>query len=709
MHLVKIILIGAALSLPSALGASGAAKTTDIRNVLLITLDTTRADRLGCYGYTKALTPNLDRLAGQGIQFLNAYTHVPLTLPAHCSILTGTLPLYHQVHNNGFYALDGQIPTLAEVFQRAGYKTGAFVASFTVDSRFGLDRGFQAYDDNFGSEEILKNFRSERRAGEVVEAFIPWLNATLGREIFAWIHFYDPHLPYDPPSPFKESFAERKYDGEIAYMDSAIGVVVESLRKAGILDKTLIVVAGDHGEALGEHKEIEHGLFLYEASMRVPLLFVCKNKLPAGKAVPAKVGLADIMPTILELAGLPVPKTVQGTSLLPWISGRKNDDRTTYMETYYPRENFGWSEFKGVVDGTWKFIQAPRPELYDLKKDPNEEDNLYEKAPAVSREMVTKLQEIIKLRSRPAPASPRRTSAEDEEKLRSLGYLGGDRLGGPNKQAWPDPKDKIDDYLLYYRGDLMEGEGRFDQALGCYREVLRRNPEVPSYYVTVGFLLMKMGRTTEAVELLEDARGKFPTSVLVLSRLVSFYLRAERWEDAIASGRALLDLQPDDFDALFLSGSAYAKLGKWGEALDHYGRALKTEPENKTLRQRYSYALAAVGRYDEALDSYGRLRAEYPGDYSLDLDVGRIYANMGRLAKAREVYESAAQRFPCADTFHDLAMFLGRIGEFRDAVRWLKAYLAVTKEGDTPRKTQAQTSLAAWEKNIKAPVLPEKK
>ena len=317
--------------------------------------------------------------------------------------------------------------------------------------------------------------------------------------------------------------------------------------------------------------------------------------------------------------------------------------------------------------------------------------------------MVKKLQEIIKSRSRPAPATTRRPSAEDEEKLRSLGYLGGDRSEDPDKRTWPDPKDKIEDYLLYYRGDLMEGEGRFDLALGCYREVLRRNPDVPSYYVTLGFLLMKMGRTTEAIEVLEDARGRFPSSALVLSRLVSFYLRAERWEDAIASGQALLDMQADDFDALFLSGSAYAKLGKWGEALDHYGRALKIEPENKTLRHRYSYALAAVGRYDEALDSYGRLKAEYPGDYALDLDVGRIYAAMGQPTKAREVYKSAAHLFPGADTYYDYAMFLGRAGEFPEAVRWLKAYLAIAKEEDTARKKQALASIAAWEKNIKAP------
>jgi tetratricopeptide (TPR) repeat protein len=356
---------------------------------------------------------------------------------------------------------------------------------------------------------------------------------------------------------------------------------------------------------------------------------------------------------------------------------------------------------KGLIDGPWKLIQAPRPELYDLKNDPREEHDLFEKAPSVSRAMVKKLQETVKANSRPSPTPQKGLSTEDQEQLRSLGYLGGDWSDAPGDRIWPDPKDKIEDYLLYYRGNLMEGEGRLDAALDCYREVLRKNPDVPPYYVTLGFLLMKMDRTNEAIELLEAARSRFPTSVLVLSRLMSFSLKAERWEVAVAAAEGLLDRQPGDFDALFLSGSAFAKLGKWEDALDHYGKALKIEPENKTLRHRYSYALAAVGRYEEALGSYRRLKEEYPGDYSFDLDVGQIYATMGQPAKAREAYHGAAQRFPCADTFHAYAMFLGGIGEFREAVRWLKAYLDLADEKDAPRKKQAETSLAAWEKKIK--------
>jgi arylsulfatase A-like enzyme len=700
MRKYKIALLGAMSAfLPAALpGSPGIPKGTEIRHVLLITLDTTRADRLGCYGHKDAVTPHLDSLAKRGVRFLRAYTHIPLTFPSHCSVMTGTLPVYHQARNNGSYYLDAGIPTLAETFRSAGYKTAGFVASFILDSRFGLDRGFARYDDDLKEGEVLKNYRSERNAREVVDAFLPWLAENAKDKFFAWVHFYDPHLPYDPPSRFKAMLPKSPYDGEIAFVDSELGRILEKMREENILDDTLIVVAGDHGESLGEHREIDHGLFLYEATVRVPLLFINEKALPQGEVVSATVRLTDIMPTVLELANLPIPKTVQGVSLLPWMSGRKNDDLTAYLETYYPFENFGWSEMKGVTDGRWKFIQAPRPELYDLASDPHEENNLFQTAPAQSQKMMQELQAVVRNSSRATPSPKRHMSSEDREKLRSLGYLGGGRPAATDARPKADPKDKIDDYLLYYRGNLMEGEGNFREAFKCYSELVRSNPDVPAYYVSAGFMLMKMERTKEGIELLEGARDRFPTSALVLSRLVSFYLKGERWNDAIGAGRALLDLQPNDFDALFLSGSAYAMLGKWNEALDHYARALRIEPENKTLRQRHAYALAAVGRVEESLESYRRLKVEFPSDYAFDLDIGQIYERTGRIAKARSVLQEASQRHPCADTYHAYALILGKAGDFREAVRWMRAYLSVTQEKDSPRKTQALALIADWEK-----------
>lgn len=692
-----------ALAFPLALllGWPTAAKAADIRHVLLITLDTTRADRLGCYGHAEAVTPNLDGLAKRGVRFLKAYTPVPLTFPAHCSVMTGTLPLYHQARNNGSYYLEEGILTLAETFRRAGYKTAGFVASFTLDSRFGLDRGFERYDDELKAGEILKNYRSERTAREVVEAFLPWLAANADEKFFAWVHFYDPHLPYDPPSPFKEKLSRSPYDGEIAFMDSELGRILAKLEEEGILDDTLIVVAGDHGEALGEHREIDHGLFLYEATTRVPLLFVHEKALPPGKTVPSTVRLTDIMPTVLDLAGLPVPEAVQGVSLLPWIAGRKSADLAAYLETHYPFENFGWSELKGVVNGRWKLIQAPRLELYDLAGDPHEANDLFLKSPAQARKMRQVLEEIVRHSGRTAPSPKRRMSAEDEERLRSLGYLGGARPGAPGGGPKADPKDKIEDYLLHYRGNLMEGQGNFGEALKCYSELARRNPDVPSYSVSAGFVLMRMDRTEEAIELLEKARDRFPASDLVLSRLVSFYLRAERWQDAIDAGQALLELQPRDFESLFLSGSAHAMVGKWSEALDFYERALKVEPENKTLRQRHAFALAAVGRTDESLAAYRELKAEFPDDEVFDLDLGQIYERTGQLVKARLALKEAAERHPGPDTFHAYALILAKAGEFGEAVRWMQAYVAAAAQKDGPRKAKALALIADWEKRRK--------
>lgn len=615
--------------------------------------------------------------------------------------MTGTLPVYHMARNNGSYYLEAGIPTLAEVFQDSGYRTAGFIASFILDSRFGLDRGFEHYDDKLKEGEILKNYRSERKANKVVDAFLPWLGAHANEKFFAWIHFYDPHLPYDPPSPFNKVRSKSPYDGEIAFMDAELGRILEKLKEDKILDETLIVVAGDHGEALGEHREIDHGLFLYEAAVRVPLLFVSEKALPKGEVVSATVRMTDIMPTVLELVGLPVPKTVQGVSLLPWITGRRHDDLTAYLETYYPLENFGWSELNGVTDGRWKLIKAPEPELYDLAGDPREKNNLYQKALEHSQKMMQELRYMVRNYSRPEPAPKRRMSAEEREKLNSLGYIAERRSEVSNDRPKADPKDKVDEYLLYYRGNLMEGEGNLAEALKCYNELARRNPDVPSYPVSAGFVLMKMERTGEAIDLLEKAREKFPTSGLVLSRLLSFYLKAERWNEAIAVGEILLELQPNDFEALFLSGSAYAMLGKWSVALGYYEQALKIEPENKILRQRHAFALAAVGRTEESLAAYGRLKDEFPGDYIFDLDIGQIYERTGQLAKARMILKEASKRHPCADTYYAYALILGKAGDLAEAVRWMREYISIAPDKDGSRRTQALALIADWEKRKK--------
>jgi arylsulfatase A-like enzyme len=559
-------------------------------NVLLITLDTTRADRIGCYGYADAGTPNIDALAARGVRFTRAYSPAPLTLPSHASILTGNCPYAHHVRNNGSYHLTSDHATLTEELKGRGFFTSAFVASFTLDSRFGLDQGFDVYDDTFDSRQALKTYRSERPADRVASAFLDWIRANGDKRFFSWVHFYDPHLPYSPPPPFDQEFKSHPYDGEIAFMDQEIGRVARALEEGGLMGNTLLILAGDHGEALGEKKEIDHGLFLYESTLRVPLI-ICPPSPPArGAVIQSRVRIIDVLPTVLELLDIRVPKGIHGKSLVPLLRGRKLEDRPAYAETFYPRENYGWSELYSLTDGAWKYIRAPKPELYDLAQDPAEEKNLIGEKTNVAAELGRTLAALAAGSEAEGGGSARRMSSEEEQKLRSLGYVGGRSEKTP---AGPlaDPKDKIEDYLLYFRGNLFETRGEYDKAESCYRQVLASNPDVAWNYVNLGILLAKGGRFKEAVEILEEGRGRLPESVAVLSHLMAAYLQAGRSADALAAGEVILALDPTHFDALFVSGDILGRQGKWAEALPFFERALKVEPENEALRRSYERAL----------------------------------------------------------------------------------------------------------------------
>jgi arylsulfatase A-like enzyme len=572
-----VALMAAALT-----GAAGAQKAA--WNVLLITMDTTRADRIGCYGYGAAATPQIDALAAGGIRFARAYSPVPLTLPAHSSILTGKYPYAHHVRNNGYYHLTPDQTTLAEILKAKGFTTSAFVASFTVDSRFGLDQGFDIYDDTFDSRQVLKNFRSERPADQVASAFLGGFRMNAEKRFFCWVHFYDPHLPYSPPAPFDREFQAHPYDGEIAFMDQEIGRIVRSLEERNLLKTTLIILAGDHGEALGEKKEIDHGLYIYESTIRVPLIFYGPSPLPRGIVVNSRVRLIDILPTVLGLLDVKIPKNISGQNLVPYIRGTRTEDLPSYAETFYPRENYGWSELYGLAEGPWKYIRAPKPELYDLAADPAEENNLIHQETRFAAELSRKLEGIVAGGKAGAPGSERRVSAEEERKLRSLGYIGG-KSDNPSTGPLADPKDKIDDYLLYFRGNLFETRGEYDKAETCFRQVLASNPAVAWNYVNLGVLLSKMNRQAEAIKILEEGRGRLPESAVILSHLMAIYLQAGRPADALEAGREILAIDPDRFEALFLTGDILARQEKWAEALSFFERALRIEPENETLRR----------------------------------------------------------------------------------------------------------------------------
>ncbi|UCF42983.1 MAG: sulfatase, partial [Planctomycetota bacterium] len=366
----------------------------EVRRVVLISIDTCRADYLSCYGYPRSTTPNIDRLARQSVLFTNVITPIPTTLPAHCSMLTGTIPPYHGVHYNVGYRLGQSNVTLAEILRPMGFTTAAFISAFVLDSDFGLDQGFDTYDDSF--EEIRRNiFGSERRAGETSRLAIEWLQQRdKGEKFFLFLHYYDPHLEYEPPEPFASEFADNLYAGEIAYTDYCIDLVIDKLKELGVYDSTLIIVTSDHGEMLGEHGEPDHGYFIYESAINVPLIF----KLPRrneGRKVDGVADIIDIVPTICGMVGADVPPAVRAKDLSVFFgSGRPGrEERHLYCESMMPTR-YNASSLLGVVTDRFKYIQTTRPELYDLVEDPNETNNLAERQPHQGRILQDRLKQI---------------------------------------------------------------------------------------------------------------------------------------------------------------------------------------------------------------------------------------------------------------------------------------------------------------------------
>ncbi len=669
-------------------------------NVLLFTLDTTRADRLGCYGYAKAETPCLDELAGKGVLFANAYCQVPLTSPSHSSLFTSTYPLTHQVRSNGFYYLSPSFETLAEVLKSKGFKTAAFVSSFTLDSRFGFDQGFDFYDDTFEYEEFLKSFRSERTADKTSASFLQWLEKNEKGQFFVWIHYFDPHLPYSPPSPFKEKFAAQPYDGEIAFMDFNLGRVISKLKEKNILDQTLIICVGDHGEALGEKNEVDHGLFIYDVSLRVPLIFYAEKQLPRGVVIPSRVRVIDVMPTILDLLKIKPPTQCQGISLVSHLKGKKQKDLPTYIETYMPREYYGWSELIGIIDGPYKYIRAPRPEIYNLHLDPEETKNLYQPQGQLAVSMEQKLNSLVNLYSSSDSSKTKTLTMEEQEKLSSLGYIGTQTAAGSSQKALPDPKDKTAEYSVYVYGKKYEYEGNYERAEEYYKKALEFSPEVAWNYVHLSLLYRRMGKINEAIHVLELGNSRLPNDLIILSRLASAYVRGGKLREAIEAARAVLRIDPHYFDALYILGLSLVNLGEWSEALGYLAQAREIEPENVSLELQYAFCLVANGRAAEATRIYERLKNEHPRDYRIYQDMAIMYESLHDFQQAREHMKQALDLNPYFETYFNYAILLYKIGDLQEAAHYLKLYLETTPEKDTPRKKTAQETLLAWKRQL---------
>jgi arylsulfatase A-like enzyme/Flp pilus assembly protein TadD len=694
-RLRRAILIAAALIVAGGAGALwlyGPGRRTRVPrdgalNVLLITLDATRPDRLGCYGYAKGKTPAIDNLARRGVRFENAYASVPLTLPSHCSIMTGLTPPGHGVHNNG-RELGPEPETLAQILKRAGLRTAAVVASFAVDSRFGLDRGFDSYDDSFQPWLPFKPLNSERKAEEVAAAFGRWLDGNAGSQFFAWVHFFDPHLPYRPPSPYREEFATDPYDGEVAYMDFQVGQVVNKLAEKRLLGRTLIVLAGDHGEAFGEKVETGHGVFLYDETLRVPLIFFAENSLPQGRVVRSRVRLIDILPSILDLLGQPTPTRIQGVSLVPFIEGRTRRDLDVYLETFFPRESFGWSELVGLVRGDWKFIRAPRPELYDLAKDPGESRNLVSTAARRAADLNARLETLIR-EGTVLSAKEGTPAVEVQDRLISLGYSS--LAGGKEGAVPPDPKDELEALRQAQQAEAFEYQERYAEAAAVWEPWIESRPAAPAVYIHLALCQARRQKFDDAVRTLRTGLARFPGSEPLLARLGHTYLVTGRLGEALATMGEVLGLNPRNVDALTVSAGVLDTMGRRDEARAHYERAIGIEPESKYLRMSYAASLMSSGLIDRALVVYEGLVKDYPNDQVVCQVLGVAYGVSGDYARSVECLKQAVYLKPTPTAYYNLATAYRKLGNIGEAVRYLRLYLDDPK-GEPEAAIQAARS-----------------
>ena len=436
-------------------GAKVAAQTPEkiAPNVVLITIDTLRADHLGCFGYQQIKTPNIDGLAADGTLFTRAFTTVPVTLPSHATMLTGTYPMLSGMHDFSGNKLSLQQPTLATVLKQSGYATGAVVAAAVLDSRFGLNQGFDFYYDHFDFNRLdeANLDETERPGNQVADQALDWLAKNSQKKFFFWMHLYDPHFPYRPPEPYATEYASHLYDGEIAFADEQVGRLLRFLKDKGLYQNTIIVLSGDHGESLGEHGEKTHGFFIYNATMHVPLIIHLPGKTAASK-VATPVSLVDLMPTVLAAVGANAPAQVQGRSLLPLVHDESSErERNVYGETFLPRLHFNWSELRGAENTKYHFIDAPRPELYDLAKDPGELHNLFADKKAVADEMRAQLKGLIRENSAGKELADK-TGLDPAlmERLKAMGYAGFSGGGDVtvSNSDLPDPKDRIVTYEL---------------------------------------------------------------------------------------------------------------------------------------------------------------------------------------------------------------------------------------------------------------------
>ncbi len=613
-------------------------------NLLIITLDTMRADRIGAYGYEKANTPHLDDLARKGIMFADCYSPVPLTLPAHCSLFTGRYPLGHRVRDNGTFILSDAEITLAEMMKSKGYDTYAVVASFVLMAKFGLNQGFSVYDDSLDANELLRNFYSEITADVVYARFEQWFRNREEKSFFAWVHLYDPHLPYTPPEEYRgdNNSPGDLYDGEVAFTDFYVGKILEDLEAKNVLDNTLIVIVGDHGEAFGEHQEYGHSVFCYEENLKVPLIFSNSRLFPEGFVVKNRVSLIDIMPSLLEMFDMDSHLSVHGRSFTKMLAGKKEkEDRSYYIESMYGKETLGWAPLAGIIDGPYKYISLPEPELYDLEKDNRERNNLFLTKKNIARALDEKLKKSMLEYSTSRGSVRRKLTPEDRRRLESLGYISS---SSPSASRAIDPKKGILLLNKFNAANSLIEKGRLDLAEAELKNIAAQNPEIkflPYYELMAKIYKLRSDHQT-VLDTWKEAVRIFPANDRFKITLAFKLHQMGQLKEAEALGLEITKIDDRSSRGYILLGRIEESRGDNRKALMYFEKALHLEPNNVQLKLSLSHLLIKNGQQERVLKICESLLDDQnitddPANAGVLARIGLIFTEGNQLERAQRI------------------------------------------------------------------------
>lgn len=689
--LAVVVGLGAviAILLASAASSRGRPGPAGSRNLLLVTLDTVRADHLGAYGYAAAETPALDRLAREGVRFQRTYSAVPLTLPSHATLLSGLLPPRHGLRNNGAGEFPRDRETLATILSAAGYRTGAFTGAFVLDRRFGLARGFEHFDDEIARDPTAPaGLEAERPGSVVVDRALAWLAREDARPFFAWVHLYDPHAPYTPPEPFRSRHPAEPYDGEIASTDAQVGRLLELLDRRSLASSTVVAVLADHGEALGEHGELTHGLLLYEPTLRVPFLLRAPGLLDAGRVVETPVGLADVAPTLAALLKTPLASAAEGRGAPPLVLDGRDISRALlrgeeptpadlYAESEYPRI-FGWSGLASLQRRHLKYISAPRPELYDLLKDPGERVNLFD--PSRGRSDLDHRLSLLRKGSRVAAPVPAGSEDESVARLAGLGYIGGAPPSSEaleDDRARKDPKDMVVHFRAFEEANWHVQAGRFDDAVAALEPLVSVDPANSVFRGLLAQAHRGLKNFPRAVRLYREAVAAAPHDPEARYNLAVTLQETGLSAEALEAIAEAIRRDPARPEAHNVLGIALLAMGKTGEALAEFDRAVRLDPRNPSAHNSRGNVLRPLGRLPEAEAAYRRSIALAPAYAEPWNGLGVLEVERQRPALALPFFEKALTLAP---GYHEARLNVGialeTMGDTRRAVDAYRDFLA---------------------------------